>query len=163
MSKTSVDYNFSTMVINVTSTFNSYFVLYKNNTMNASLIINMLSYVRRQCFITSDSSNCQAKFMTQMNNSFGSGGMSTSFNDLHFCSFFQFLKRPLLGESNVKKAACIVGEQPCSNIWVLRPNLCMHAHRHKWCCDIGSPRQQLKCFYIVGLHKCCRYTKTDLR
>ena len=32
-------------------------------------------------------SNCKVKFITQINDSFESGGMSTSFNDVQFCSF----------------------------------------------------------------------------
>ena len=59
-----------------------------------------------------------------MNNSFGSGGMSSSFNDINFSSFIQFLKQPLQGQGAVvKKAACRVGQQYCGNVWVLGPNL----------------------------------------
>ena len=46
----------------------------------------------RTCFFTVDSITCKSRFMQQLNNTFRSGGMSTSFNDSQFLSFIQYLK-----------------------------------------------------------------------
>lgn len=57
-----------------------------------------------------------------MNNSFPSGGMSTSMNDQQFSLFIQFLKKSIPG--GVKEAACCIGQQLHNcNIWVFGPNM----------------------------------------
>lgn len=59
--------------------------------------------------------------MSQLNATFGSGGMSCGFNDSQLTSFVHFLQH----QSHpipVKHAAMIVGRQPNSNVWVFNPN-----------------------------------------
>ena len=46
----------------------------------------------RTCFFTSESAGCKSRFMTQLNNSFGSGGMTLAFNEAQFAAFVQFIK-----------------------------------------------------------------------
>ena len=47
----------------------------------------------RACFFTMESTSFKSKFIAQLNNSFGSGGMSLAFNDNQFSLFLQFLKK----------------------------------------------------------------------
>jgi hypothetical protein len=64
--------------------------------------------------------------MQQINNSFGSGGMSLALNEMQFASFFQHLKNNNLhGTLPIKKAASIIGLQVDSNepVWVLNKDL----------------------------------------
>ncbi len=67
--------------------------------------------------------NYKLKFIAQMNNSFHSGGMSTSLNDMQFSCFIQHLKKALHEGFSVKKAACCVGQQRHEDIWVLGPKI----------------------------------------
>lgn len=73
------------------------------------------------CYVTAEATNCKLRFTTQMNNSFTSGGMSTSLNDIQFAQFIQYLKQSIKSVS-IKKAACNVGKQK-QDVWVLGPDL----------------------------------------
>lgn len=53
--------------------------------------------------------------MQQLNNSFGSGGMSLALNEAQFSCFIQFLKNECMGTLPIKKAATIIGMQQHSN------------------------------------------------
>ena len=55
--------------------------------------------------------------MGQINNSFGSGGMSLAFNEMQFAAFVQFLKTH--NSVNIRTAATIVGQQSCGQVWVM--------------------------------------------
>ena len=55
--------------------------------------------------------------MAQINNSFGSGGMSLAFNEMQFGAFVQFLK--MHNSVNIRTAATIVGQQSCGQVWVM--------------------------------------------
>ena len=55
--------------------------------------------------------------MSQINSSFGSGGMTLALNDVQFSSLIQHLKDERKSLP-IKKAACTIGLQPCGNIWV---------------------------------------------
>lgn len=59
--------------------------------------------------------------MNQINNTYGSGGMSVSFNDQQFSSFVQFLK----GQEHIEvvKAAQMGGEQACGKVWIMGSHL----------------------------------------
>ena len=57
--------------------------------------------------------------MSQINNSFESGGMSLAFNEIQFAAFVQFLKQEVQGSLPIRKAACTVGQQPCNAVWVM--------------------------------------------
>lgn len=58
--------------------------------------------------------------MQQLNNTFRSGGMSTSFNDSQFLSFVQYLKAD---RCSIVKAVSVIGQQMCGKVWVLGPQL----------------------------------------
>ena len=71
----------------------------------------------RPCFFTTESTSHWAHFMSQINSSFGSRGMTLALNDVQFSALIQHLKgkqKSLL----IKKAACTIGLQPCGKIWV---------------------------------------------
>lgn len=59
--------------------------------------------------------------MSQINSSFGSGGMTIALNELQLSSFIQFLRRQQ--PVGICKAASIVGEQVCGNVWVVGPDI----------------------------------------
>lgn len=62
--------------------------------------------------------------MGQLNSSFGSGGMTLALNDAQFGSFIHFIKESFRCNKGavVKKAACVIGLQPCGNYWVFGEN-----------------------------------------
>ena len=60
--------------------------------------------------------------MSQINSSFGSGGMSLALNEQQFGSFLQFLKNHA-GPLPIRKVACVIGLQPCGKIWVMNDNV----------------------------------------
>ena len=51
--------------------------------------------------------------MAQINNSFGSSGMSMAFNEMQFAGFVQY------NSVNICTAATIVGQQSCGQVWVM--------------------------------------------
>ena len=59
--------------------------------------------------------------MTQINNTYGSGGMSIAFNDQQFSSFIQFSKGQ--NKIDVVTAATFSGEQVCKKVWVMGSKL----------------------------------------
>ena len=64
----------------------------------------------------------RSRFLSQLNNSFGSGGMSLAFNDAQFSSFIQYLKQESMGSLTIRKAVGIIGRQS-DNVWVLGPDI----------------------------------------
>lgn len=56
--------------------------------------------------------------MSQINSSFGDGGMSLAMNDVQFSAFLLHIKSKC-EEMPIRKAACIIGQQPCGKVWVL--------------------------------------------
>ena len=76
----------------------------------------------RQCFFTMESASFRSRFLSQLNNSFGSGGMSLAFNDAQFSSFIQYLKQESMGSLTIRKAVGIIGRQSY-NVWVLGPDI----------------------------------------
>lgn len=69
-----------------------------------------------------ESTAFKSRFIAQINNSFGSGGMSLALNEAQFSQFIQFLKREG-GPLPIRKAVTIVGEQQKSPVWVLGRHL----------------------------------------
>ena len=69
-----------------------------------------------------ESTSCKNRFLSQMNSSFGSGGMSLAMNDLQFAGFILQLKSQQQG-MQIKKAASLIGKQPGTNVWVLGKQL----------------------------------------
>ena len=65
----------------------------------------------RLCYFTSDSVHNKVKFMQQLNQSFGSGGMSCAFDSNHLVEYFQYLKRIVNISIPVKKRYRSTGEQ----------------------------------------------------
>lgn len=68
-----------------------------------------------------ESTSFKSRFLSQINNSFGSGGMSLALNEAQFSSFIQFLKREK--RLPIKKAALAIGLQSDGPIWVLGEDL----------------------------------------
>lgn len=77
-----------------------------------------MTVVLRTCFFTMESTSFKSRFLTQINNSFGSGGMSLAFNETQFSSFIQFLKK----QHQLKKAVKMIGMQD-DNTWILGEDL----------------------------------------
>lgn len=75
----------------------------------------------RTCFFTIASAACKSRFMAQVNNSFGSGGMSLTFNENQFATFVQFLK--MQDNIGIRSAATLVGQQQCNEVWVMGSDL----------------------------------------
>ena len=61
--------------------------------------------------------------MSQINNSFGSGGMSLALNDMQFSLFVQFLKNEGHNALPIRKAVTFVGRQKDNPVWVLGSNM----------------------------------------
>lgn len=57
--------------------------------------------------------SCKSQFMTQINISYGSGGMSLALNEAQSVQLIQFLKNTATEPLCIKKAATVVGLQPC--------------------------------------------------
>ncbi len=70
-----------------------------------------------------ESTSHKSRFLSQLYNSFGSGGMSLPINEAQFSSFIQFLKQESRGQLAIKKAVTITGEQPDHSVWVLSSDL----------------------------------------
>ena len=64
-----------------------------------------------QCFFSMKSAFCKNTFTSQINSSFGSGGMTLAMNDLQFATHIKSHQQYL----PIRKAACVDGRQPCSN------------------------------------------------
>ncbi len=69
---------------------------------------------------------CRNKFMSQLNSSFGSGGMSLALNEHLFGNFLQFLKNES-GILSIRKAARVIGLQSCGKVWVMNGNVQVRA------------------------------------
>ena len=69
-----------------------------------------------------ESASFRSRFLSQLNNLFGSGAMSLAFNDAQFSSFIQFLKQENMGNLAIRKAVARVGKQP-DGVWVLAPEI----------------------------------------
>ena len=79
----------------------------------------------RACFFTMESPSFKSKFIAQLNNSFGSGGMSL--NDNQFSLFLQFLKKEVGRNLPIRKAVTVIGKQGNSSVWVLGRDLQLDA------------------------------------
>ena len=80
--------------------------------------INIFSLLCRECFFTAEAALNKSRFLSQLNNSFGSGGMGLSLNEAQFALFIQHLKNLVGAPLCIRKAASIIGLQPCGNVWV---------------------------------------------
>ena len=74
-----------------------------------------------------ESASFRSRFLSQLNNSFGSGGMSLAFNEAQFSSFIQFLKQESMGKLAIRKAVAVVGKQS-DGVWVLAPDIHINAN-----------------------------------
>ena len=86
------------------------------------IVILKLFLICSQCFFSMESASNKTKFLSQINSSFGSSGMSLAMNDLQFAGFILHLKRNQQGMP-IRKAACVIRQQPCTNVWVLGQEL----------------------------------------
>jgi len=68
-----------------------------------------------QCFFSMELASCKNKFMSQINSSFGSGGMSLAMNDLQFAAFLLHIKSNQQ-DMPIGKATCAIRQQPCGNV-----------------------------------------------
>ena len=83
----------------------------------------------RACFFTMESTSFKSKFIAQLNNSFGSGGMSLAFNDNQFSLFLQFLKKEAGRNLPIRKAVTVIGKQGNSSVWILGRDLHLDVFR----------------------------------
>ena len=86
------------------------------------IVIVKLFLICSQCFFSMESASNKTKFLSQINSSFGSGRMSLAMSDLQFARFILHLKRNQQGMP-IRRAACVIGQQPCTNVWVLGKEL----------------------------------------
>ena len=70
------------------------------------------------CFFTSESISVKSRFLSQLNMSFGSGGMTSALDNNHLTEYFQYLQRSHDGPIPIKKAVLIPGLQD-DGTWVL--------------------------------------------
>ena len=73
----------------------------------------------RKCYFTMESTSYKSKFLAQINNSFGSGGMSLAFNEAQFALFIQFLKQESADSLTIRRAVTRIGQQHGIELWVL--------------------------------------------
>ena len=63
-----------------------------------------------------ESASFKAKFMKQIiNSSFGSGGMALAMSEIEFIMFLKSKAHNM----PIRKAASVIGQQPCGQVWVL--------------------------------------------
>ena len=86
------------------------------------IMTNGIYFTCSQCFFSMESASCKNRFLSQVNSSFGNGGMSMAMNDLQFAGFILHLKSQQQGMP-IKKAATLIGKQPGTNVWVLGKEL----------------------------------------
>ena len=104
-------------------TYCCYYFYVSFRTFHTSILV-ILCMFRRECFFTVESISFKSKFMTKLNNSFGSGGMTLALNEAQFSQFFQFLKHNISCLPKVK-AVSHVGEQK-DGVWVLNKSTQMN-------------------------------------
>ena len=75
-----------------------------------------------------ESASNKTNFLSQMNSSFGSGGMSLAMKDIQFVGFILHLKWDQQGLP-IRRAASVIGKQPCSDVWVLGEELQVSNYR----------------------------------
>ena len=80
----------------------------------------------RVCFFPVDSISYKFKFMSQINISFGSGGMSLALGEAQFSGFIQYLKENV-ASLPIVRAVGHVGEQD-DGVWVLNKTTQMDAN-----------------------------------
>lgn len=78
--------------------------------------------INRLCFFTVESTSFKPRFMSQINNSFGSGGMSLALNEAQFQQFIQFLKDNV-SSLPIREAASHVGLNDKHSVWVFSDRL----------------------------------------
>ena len=66
----------------------------------------------RICFFNADAINNKVKFMAQINQSFGSGGMTSGLDNTQLIEFFQHLQRTIAEPLPIKKVVIHTGMQP---------------------------------------------------
>ena len=81
--------------------------------------ISVVDFCYRKCFFTMESTSHKSKFLAQINNSFGSGGMSLALNEAQFAMFIQFLKQESADSLTIRKAVTRIGQQHGTELWVL--------------------------------------------
>ena len=72
----------------------------------------------RKCFFTSDVVRSTKKFLSQLNHSFGSGGMCCGFDSNTLFDYVQHLNSTCEHNLPVKKAVLCSGQQP-DGMWVI--------------------------------------------
>ena len=69
-------------------------------------------FLNRNCFFHTDAIHNKVKFMAQINQSFGSGGMTSGLDASQLIDFFQYPQRSIEGRLPIKKAVVCSGMQP---------------------------------------------------
>ena len=83
--------------------------------------------LNRLCFFTVESTSYKPRFMTQINNSFGSGGMSLALNEAQFQQFVQFMKDHV-SSLPIREAVSIVGHNKNHSVWVFNDHIQTNAN-----------------------------------
>ena len=74
------------------------------------------------------------KFMEQINDTFGGGGMTCSFSDKDLTEFYHFLRLSTPHFLH-KIGTTVIGRQPQHEVWVLGPNLHIDQDGHEISAD----------------------------
>ena len=103
--------------------------------------------LHRTCYYTTASLNRKSDFISQLSNSFGSGGLSCSFSDAKLSQYMSW-KQEKFHKSHSsfmqKQGVTQLGKQPCGNIWVLSEDCFLNrngeyeSHDYVWLKNISS-------------------------
>ena len=64
--------------------------------------------LHRDCFFSADAKNIKFKFLVQINQSFGSGGMTSGLDASQLIEYFQYLQRSIGEQLPSKRQLCAV-------------------------------------------------------
>ena len=79
-----------------------------------------IPFIYRRCYFTTAAVHKRIEFITQLNTTFGSGGLICSFTEFDLAQFIQW-KCKIFHHNNgveAKKGTLKLGMQPCGKIWV---------------------------------------------
>ena len=80
----------------------------------------------RTCYFTIAAVQKKCDFITQLSSSFGSGGLSCSFNDRDLIQYItwkqKYFHKGQDSAEEAKQGVLQLGKQPCGKVWVLSPN-----------------------------------------
>ena len=97
----------------------------------------------RSCYFTIAAAHRKNDFVSCLSESFGSGGLTCSFNDKELIQYIAWKKKRFHQDSNAprieKQGVLTLGKQPCESIWVLSEDCFIGKHggvstdhRYRW-------------------------------